>query len=340
MVESRTGPRLEEVAREVGVHPTTVSRALDPLRSHLVRSETREVIELAAKRMGYRPDLIARGLQSGRTSSVGVIVADLGNRFGTPMIHQLAAVLDTEMILPVIAETRDEHNRFARILDHMIGRRVDALVVAAARIQDQEIIEEANRSVPVVIVGRALPNSSLPQITTDDREGGSLVAQHLADLGHSRIAQLRGPTDVAAFNFRGEGFSELARARGMTEIDIHDTSSRPIHEEGRRLAKALFRLNELPTAVFAHNDLLALGVLAEFQAAGIRVPHDVSLVGYNDLAGMDLIAPPLTTIRPPTGDIGREAGKATFSLMAGEVPPDVCLPPTLMVRSSTSRPRR
>lgn len=339
MIEPRSAPRLEDVARQVGVHPTTVSRALDPLRSHLVHPQTRGMIEAAAKQMGYRPDLIARGLQGGRTSSVGVIVADLGNRFGTPMIHQLAAVLDTQMILPVIAETRDEHDRFARILDHMIGRRVDTLVVAAARLQDREIVEEADRLVPVLVVVRALPGSPLPQVVTDDREGGRLVAHHLADFGHKRVTQLRGPTDIAAFNARGDGFSEVARARGMIEIEVHDTGSRPIHEEGRRLALELLKLGDLPTAVFAHNDLMALGVLAEFQNAGVRVPDDVSLVGYNDLAGMDLIAPPLTTIRPATADIGREAGKATFQLMAGERPDNVDLPPSLMVRASTGPPR-
>ena len=129
-----TGPRLDDIAREVGVHPSTVSRALNPDRARLVKPDTRIAVEEAARRLGYRPDMVARGLQSGRTATVGVVVADLGNTFVTPIIHQLAAALETTGIMPVIAETQDDHGRFTRILDHMLGRRVDAIVTAAARL--------------------------------------------------------------------------------------------------------------------------------------------------------------------------------------------------------------
>lgn len=332
------GTKLDDIAREVGVHPSTVSRALNPQRAGLVKPDTRKAVEEAARRLGYRPDMVARGLQSGRTATIGVVVADLGNTFVTPIIHQLAAALEKAGMMPVIAETQDEHERFSRILDHMIGRRVDAVVTAAARSDDREILEAAARLVPVVVAARPLPDSPLPQVTHDDRAGARLAVEHLAHLGHSLVAQLRGPLDVANFSRREIGFTEACNTFGLQEVVVEDAGARPVFDEGRRLMRAfLARPSARPTAVFAHNDLMALGALAALGEAGLRVPEDVSLIGYNDLPAMDLVGPPLTTIRYPSSEIGRVAGELVIRLLAGEEPSDVCLDPVLVVRASTRR---
>jgi LacI family transcriptional regulator len=320
----------------VGVHPSTVSRALNPARADLVKPVTREAVQEAARRLGYRPDMVARGLQSGRTATVGVIVADLGNPFITPIIHQVAAALETATMMPVIAETQDEHDRFARILDHVISRRVDAIVTAAAREGDRDILESAARVIPVVVAARPLPGSSLPQVTHDDRRGAELVAHHLAGLGHTSVAQLRGPLDVANFAQRAAGFTGTARSLGLSEVEVPETGSRPIFDEGKRLMGSLLgRAGSLPTAVFAHNDLMALGALAALHGSGLRVPDDISLVGYNDLPAMDLVDPPLTTVRYPSREIGRAAGELVIDLLGGAFPDDVRLDPSLVVRGST-----
>ena len=331
-----SGPKLDDIAREVGVHPSTVSRALNPDRARLVKPDTRQAVEEAARRLGYRPDMVARGLQSGRTATVGVIVADLGNTFVTPIIHQLAASLEPAGIMPVIAETQDSHERFARILDHMLGRRVDAIVTAAARTSDQEILEAASRLVPVVVAARPLPDSALVQVVHDDREGARLVAQHLASLGHRRVAQLRGPLDVANFSARSEGFTTACLELDLEEIVVEEVGLRPVFDEGGRLMNALLEgAAERPTAVFAHNDLMALGALAALHRLGLAVPADMSIVGYNDLPAMDLVAPPLTTVRYPSREIGRAAGELVVAMLAGEEPESLVLDPTLVVRSST-----
>lgn len=332
------GPTLDDVAREVGVHPSTVSRALNPARADLVRPNTRAAVEDAARRLGYRPDMVARGLQSGRTATVGVVVADLANPFITPIIHQVAAALETATIMPVIAETQDEHDRFSRILDHIISRRVDAIVTAAAREGDRDILESAARVVPVVVAARPLPGSHLPQVVHDDEAGGRMAAEHLAGLGHVSVAQLRGPLDVANFARRAVGFGESCHRLGLDEVVVEAIGMRPIYDEGRRLMEALLAQGApRPTAVFAHNDLMALGALAALNDAGLRVPEDVSLLGYNDLPMMDLVAPPLTTIRYPSREIGRAAGELVVEVLGGAEPADVCLYPALIVRASTAR---
>ncbi|HEX2153642.1 MAG TPA: LacI family DNA-binding transcriptional regulator [Acidimicrobiia bacterium] len=331
-------PTLDDVAREVGVHPSTVSRALNPSRARLVNPETRQAVEEAARRLGYRPHMGARGLQSGRTATVGVIAADLGNPFVTPIIHGITASLEVAETMPVIAETQDEHDRFARILDHMLSRRVDAVVAVATRAGDRQILEDAARIAPVVIAARPLPGSHLPQVIHDDAAGATLAAEHLHELGHRTVVQLRGPLDVANFDRRAEAFSASCRRLGMTEIPLADTGARPISEEGRRLMETLLGGRAtVPTAVFAHNDLMALGALAALKAAGLEVPADVSLIGYNDLPAMDLVAPPLTTIRYPSREIGLAAGELVVELLSGTRPPGVCLEPALVVRASTRR---
>lgn len=331
-------PTLDDVAREVGVHPSTVSRALNPQKAVMVNPETRRAVEEAARRLGYRPHMVARGLQSGRTATVGVIAADLGNPFVTPIIHGITASLEVAEIMPVVAETQDEHDRFARILDHMLGRRVDAIVAAATRAGDRRILEDAARIAPVVIAARPLPGSTLPQVTHDDALGARMVAEHLHELGHRRVVQLRGPLDVANFEQRAGAFSETAGQLGMTEVELSEVGTRPIFEEGKRLMEALLQGDvPPPTAVFAHNDLMALGALAALKEAGRQVPEDVALVGYNDLPMMDLVAPPLTTVRYPSREIGVAAGELVIEVLAGSKPPSVCLAPALVVRASTRR---
>ncbi len=327
---------LHDVAREVGVHPSTVSRALDPTRSELVKESTRTKIIEVVERLGYRPHMIARGLQTGRTLTVGVVTADLGNTFVTPIIHGLTASLDTEGMMPVIAETQDDHVRFSNILDHMIGRQVDAIVSVASRAGDRGILESAARVVPVMIAARPLAHSILPQVVQDDRMGGRLAARHLAELGHKRVAQIRGPLDVENFARRAEGFSEEARHLGLSEIGMDAYAAAPVIDEGVRLGRLLVADHGLPTGVFAHNDLIAVGVLAALRDAGVGVPDAVSLVGYNDLPMVGYVNPPMTTIAYQGWEVGRIAGDLVRRMLSGDLVESVALEPRLVVRGSTA----
>lgn len=329
---------LHDVAREAGVHPSTVSRALDPARQSKVKESTRRRILEVAGALGYRPHMVARWLQSGRTATVGIVVADLGNTFVTPIIHGIAGAIEGAGMLAMIAETQDDHDRFANILDHMLSRRVDAVVALSARAGDREILEAAGRIVPVVVAGRPLERTALPQVAPDDRAGGALVAEHLRDLGHRVVAQLKGPEDVANFARRSRGFSEVCRVAGMEEITLSERAHRPTIDEGERLMSTLIdRRPVLPTAVFAHNDLMALGALTAIRGAGLDVPGSMSLVGYNDLPMIGHLSPPLTTVHYPSLEVGREAGEMIFGLLGGEERGDVSLLPRLVVRQSSRR---
>jgi LacI family transcriptional regulator len=291
-----------------------------------------------ADELGYRPDMVARGLKSGKTGTVGIITADLGNTFVTPIIHGIAAALEPAGMLPTIAETQDDHARMVNILDHMLSRRVDGIVALAARAADKEILEAADQIAPVVLAGRPLDDTTLHQVVHDNEHGGRLVAEHLHALGHRRVAQLRGPDDVANFPRRAAGFSTVVESRGMVEVIVPDRAERPVIEEGLRLMELLLETStDLPTAVFAHNDLMAVGALAFLRMRGIRVPDDMSLVGYNDLPMVGHLTPPLTTVRYQSLEVGRRAGELMVHILAGGDPDDITLTPTLVSRGSSRR---
>jgi LacI family transcriptional regulator len=329
---------LYDVARASGVHPSTVSRALDPTKHSRVKAETRERIIRVADELGYRPDLVARSLQSGRTGTVGVILADIGNTFITPLVHGIAAALESSRAMPTIAETQDDHARMLNILDHMLSRRVDGIVAVAARAADQQALEAAAKVVPVVLASRPLEETQLVMATHDDHEGGRLVAEHLYQLGHRTVAQLLGPNDVLNFPRRAEGFRQVVSDRGLHELTVDVCAERPVTEEGERLMELLLDNSpHLPTGVFAHNDLMALGALSVLRRRGLRVPEDISLLGCNDLPLVGHLTPPLSTVRLRPLELGKVAGDMVVRMLSGEQPASVSLGVSLIPRGSSRR---
>jgi LacI family transcriptional regulator len=336
---------LKDVARRAGVHPSTVSRALDPDKGSLVRDETRARVRAAAAELGYQGDAVASGLRRGRTNTFGVVVADLGNPFIAPLLRGIENQLEGRGLMALIAETQDDPSRMSRVLDNLAARRVDAVIVTGARSGDERLLRKAQQQVPIVLAIRDLPGSGLPAITHDDERGGRLAAEHLLELGHTRIAQLPGPHDVSNFQGRGAGFRDRLADKGIEVIEPSDTGRRPILAEGHRLMDLLLAEHEeLPTAIFAHNDLMAFGALEALAARGISCPRDIAVVGYTDTPMTAFTDPPITTIRLPGYELGRMAADtATMLIRDGEQPETkLSLPPVLVARASTlgwGRPR-
>lgn len=329
---------LKDVAARAGVHTSTASRALDPDRGSMVRDETVVRVRAAAEELGYRGDAIASGLRRGRTSTLGIVVADLGNPFIAPVVRGIENHLEGRGLMALIAETRDDPARMGRVLDHLIARRVDAVIVTGARRGDETVLRRAQRQLPIVLAVRYLPGSGISAITHDDERGGRLAADHLLEHGHQRIAQLRGPRDASSFMERAEGFRRLLDERGMTAIEVDDTAERPVLAEGRRLMELLLAQHrDPPTAIFAHNDLMAFGALQALAAEGRSCPQDVAVVGYNDTPMTAFTDPPITTIRLPGYELGRMAADTAVMLIEDHDQPvtSLSLPPVLVPRHST-----
>jgi len=332
-----------EVARRAKVHPSTVSRALSPGWAVYVGEATRRRVLKVAEELGYRPNALAQGLRNGRTGVIGVVVVDFEHPFTAALLRGLEIALEAVGIMPLVTETHESSERLERALDHLLARRVDAIITTAARYGDAAIIDRAARQVPTVLAVRSLPTERFPTIAHDDLAGGALAGRHLLELGHRRIAELCGPLDVSSFVQRQEGFRAALSQGGVRELAFQMSAVSATLEEGKRIARALIgSADELPTAVFAHNDLVAVGAIDAFAEVGARCPRDVSIVGYDDLTLADHLVPPLTTIQLPSFHLGRLAAEMAYSLIQtpDTPPPTVSLPPTLVVRASTAAPPR
>jgi LacI family transcriptional regulator len=339
----RTIVTLEDVARAAGVHYSTVSRALDPDTARQVNVVTRKRVQAVAIRMGYQKDMVASGLKRGRTHTVAVVVGDLGNPNVAPLLRGISNRFEPAGLMPLIVETQNDPARLERILDHLLSRRVDAVIVTAARLGDGPKLRRIRRrGIPVVLAVQTVPGIRLPAFTHDDILGGTLAAQHLLALGHRRVAQLRGPADIYSCLQRAQGFSQTIAAAGATEVVLRSSGPMGTAEEGGRLMRQLLDSKRpLPTGIFAHHDLMAFGALSVAEERGLVCPRDFSIVGYADLPNLDRMVPALTSISLPREELGRLTAEVMIELLSSAARPPASrkLAPTLVVRQSTGPPR-
>lgn len=331
---------LRDVADLVGVHPSTVSRALDPRSASLVSEATRDRVRKAADELGFQVDTVASGLRRGRTQTIGVVVPDLSNPYAAPMIRGIENSLDSRNYMALITETQDDQSRARRVFDALLGRRVDAVITLASRSGDEALLRRVAKRVPVVLAIRDLTGSGLPGVVGDEERGGRIAADHLIDMGHTRVAQLHGPLDVTSFVHRGAGFSSRVAERGATLVDFTTTARAPTIEEGRTcMAQLLAHPGERPTAVFAHNDLMAVGAIEAITDAGLNCPQDISVLGYNDAPLTGYTDPPLSTIALPGYELGRFAAEMALSFVEDPTREAhvLSLPPRLVPRASVRR---
>jgi LacI family transcriptional regulator len=340
---SRGSVTIKDVARAAGVNPATVSRALNPAKMFLVTPETRSRVQEAARALGYQPHFGARSMRSGRTTTIGVVVADITNPIFGLVVRGISNTLEREGFLAFVTETQDDRARLRHAVDNLIGRRVDAFIIACARAGDRSLIRELSRNgTQIVLAMRNLAGSGLPAVVHDDVDGGSLAAAHLLELGHRRISTLPGPTDRQSFADRYKGFNDALAASGMQLHDPPQYADAATTTEGQRLMEVILAgATPPPTAVFAHNDDMAVGAINAIRRRALDCPGDISVVGYNDAPFMDQLSPPLTTIRFPADTIGRYSGEIAIRLVkepSSEVA-TISFPPKLIRRQSTAPPR-
>ena len=334
---------IRDVALAANVHVSTVSRALDPSKRSLIAEATRERVVAAAKELGYQPHLVASGLRRGQTLTVGIVVPDLGNPIYAPLARGATHALEGANYMPLLADTQDDHERLARFLRHLAERRVEAIIATAARLDDaQLLVEIAQRGIPVVTAVRTVSSTGLPAVLHDDTAGGRLAAEHLLDLGHERVAQVRGSLEVEPFVRRTEAFTAAVTAAGATLTDGVPPVPHLTADEGRSAALALLDVDPArrPTGVFVQNDVMALGALMAVRDLGLRCPEDVSIVGYNDAFFAAHTDPPLTTVRLDAYQVGHAAGVLALEMIAdpGQEHRGSSVPPELVVRRSTAPP--
>ncbi|MBW8637562.1 LacI family transcriptional regulator [Hoeflea sp. WL0058] len=314
-------PSMKELAQRLGVDRSTISRALSQDKAHLVAPETREKVRRMAIDAGYRPDLTAASLRRGRSQTIGVLVADLENETFINVIRTLIASLNVDGVpvtTPLIAETRDKPNAASRLIETFLSRRVDAIISLASTEADERALEDASREVPVILAIRTLAALNLPSALCDDREGGAMVARHLVERGHKLVCQVQGPPLATTFKLRAQGFSKICADLGVREVTKPIYTAEATPTAGKKALDLVFDCEERPTAIFAHNDAIAIGVIEALRERGLRVPEDMAVAGFNDTRLAQVLSTPLTTVAYPIREVGEHAALLFHSLIAGE----------------------
>jgi LacI family transcriptional regulator len=343
MAAVRPSVTLRDVARAARVHPGTVSRALNADTRGLVNEETAERVIRAAEELGYRPNPIARGLKTNRSFTVGVLVPDLTNPLFPPIVRGIDDRLGAAGYTSLIANTDNDPDRERQDFDAMRARQVDGFITATARLDREFQSETEGVEQPIVLVNRRLEDESLPAVTVDDREGARLAVEHVAALGHRRVAHLGGPQALSTGRQRRIGFVEAMAGAGLEVDEAAVRFAAAFTEaEGARVCRELLDAAPGVTAIVAGNDLLALGCYDVLAERGLHCPADVSVVGFNDMPFADRFDPPLTTVRIPHREIGAAAADLLLERLAegGHEPRQLLLAPTLAVRRSTAPPPR
>jgi LacI family transcriptional regulator len=325
---------IRNVAKLAGVAPSTVSHYLN--QSAPLSSTTAKNVERAIATLNYRVNLGARGLRQRKTLSIGLVIPNIT----TPFFGEIASVIENMFwekgyqTLLCISE-RDVEREFLQVLN-LASRQVDGLLVAYSS-EHSKVFEAARTlSIPTVFVDRAV--SGQYSVATDNFYGGVLAARHLYELGHRRIGVLCGEIEIRNVAERLAGF--------QAELAQHGIEIRPEHiVHGRQELQFGLKVSQLfgeccPTAIFATNDIVAVGAWRTLIEAGYRLPEDMSVVGFDDIEISRYLVPPLTTVAQPTREIGARAVKLLLQLIADRsgaaTPVSVLVSPTLKIRGSTA----
>jgi LacI family transcriptional regulator len=320
-----------------------VSRALSGAMSHLVAPEVTKRIRAAAAALGYQPNVTAAGLRTGRSGLIGVLAPDIADPGFPPILSGVTETLGTHGYATIVLDVGPDRSRQQELVDRLIARGVDGLVLATVTLNDPVVGHCLAASVPVVLVNRTDLRRKLSAVVTDDEAGMQLAVEHLVGLGHRRIGHIAGPQDVSTGALRRAGFKASATKAGLPAQDIMiETARTYTREEGRLAALRLLDRKLAPTAIVAANDLLALGIYDALGKRGLRCPSDVSVVGHNDMPYVDMLSPPLTTVRIAQRNMGNQAARLLLDQVADPAArrERIVLEPSLVVRGSTAPPRR
>lgn len=325
---------LEMVAQAAGVSPSTVSRILNG--SAVVSDTKKQAVDDAIARLGFVPNPVARSLAGGRSFSIGVVTQAIDSPFYGAALRGVEEVCDGAGYQPLFVSGHWNAAAEARCIEVLRARRVDGIIVLTGRLTDAAL-KACAKQLPVVVTGRTLKAPGLFALNFDNFEGGRMAAQHLLQLGHRRIAFIAGDGDHPDANERLRGYRTALEAAGIA-YDPALVVPGEYHEVSGLLAvNRLLDTGQRFTAILAANDQMALGATLGLHRRALRVPDDVSVVGFDDLPTSLYATPPLSTVHQPAYELGQLAAQALMQLLAGGKP-TVALPaPRFIARESSRR---
>jgi LacI family transcriptional regulator len=333
-----TTPTLAEVAAAAGVSAMTASRALNDQRG--VSRETRDRIVQLATEMGYVTNRVAQKLSSGQSRVIGVLADHLDNPFisslVTGVVRAAAAANNEVLIYSLVDHEKRPKSNVLKLLQQFTDGVVALLPYEFGFVQAL-----TTGRIPVITIDHPREHSEFPSVAADSYGGARKAMNHLAELGHKRIAFVSGAEQLESASQRHRAYDDAVAVLGLVRDPALVMTGTYSVEGGRAAAEQLLSLKKRPTAVFASNDLSAFGVMSVLQERGLKIPEDISVVGFDDLPAASQMHPALTTIRQPIEDLGSAAVNTLLAMIAGlhSSTTQVTLPTELIVRQSTAIPR-
>ena len=327
---------LADIAQATGFSINTVSRALNGKPD--VHERTREIIQAVARKLNYHPDRLARGLRQQATRVIGLVVSDVANPFfGSLMksISRHARARDYQVLL----QDSDESSILeSNAIDVLLAERIDGVLICPVQVESASIERLIGSGLPVVLVGRYFQDLDVDFVSPDDTQGGRLAAQHLLDLGHRRIGMINASPWISSARDRQEGFVQAHEAAGVAVDSSLIRSGVVDHLAGYREATTLLQEHPDLTAIVAYSDFVAFGIARAIWEAGLSIPEDISLVGFDDTPLATCLPVPLSTVRTPIEQLGSRSVDVLCRKIEGEysLPTRETLPLVFVERSSTS----
>lgn len=329
-------PSLTDVARRAKVSIATVSRVIN--KSDKVMPETRELVGRAMKELGYRPSRVARRLRQrgGRRNLLGLIIPDIQNPFFAEMARGAEDAAYANEFAVILCNSDDDLKKEQFYLDVMQSESVDGIILPPINEQDAAVLQLVASGLPIVTVDRSLAYSAMDKVEVDNRRGACEAVEHLIKLGHKRIGLIAGLPKVSTSRERQQGYEDALASHKLPLRPEYVKTGDYKQASGRMLAEELLALAAPPTALFAANNLMAVGALEAIHARRLKVPGDIALIGFDDLPWADALDPPLTVIRQPAYEVGRAAVELLLKRLSDPKRPETHLKllPKLVIRGS------
>ncbi|MGC4999337.1 MULTISPECIES: LacI family DNA-binding transcriptional regulator [unclassified Streptomyces] len=327
---------IKDVAAAAGVSVATVSRVLNAHPSVSAEARSRVLASVAA--LGYRPNAVARSLRTDQTHALGLVIGDVLNPYFTELarsVEEAARALGYSVIIGNADERPDLQDHHVTTL---LDRRIDGLLVSPAPGGSPLLLDAARAGTPLVFVDRWIPGAEVPVVRADGRRAVRELVAHLHGLGHRRLAIIAGPAGTTTGSERVAAFRDAMAAYGLPLAAEYIGHGDFQAASGRRVTEGFLALPEPPQAVFAADNLMALGALDAIRARGLRVPDDIALAVFDDIPWFVHTEPPITAIAQPTGELGRAAVRALVDRIEGRAAESVTLDARLVVRRSCGAP--
>jgi LacI family transcriptional regulator len=335
MASYRKSPTMKDVARIADVSLQTVSTVVNDKPG--VTDETRQRVLAAVEKLGYRPYSIARSLRTRRTRTIALVISDIANPSFATMASAAEVHAHANGYSLVLYNTHDDVEREASYIEIATERWVDGVLFVAAADRLDGLAALHSAGIPSVAIDRIPQGYGGPSVTIDNRAAGCLAAQHLLELGHTRLAHISGPLCLRLARERQDGFRRRVEESGVNPGLTACAEGDWTCIAGYDAMRAVLHQGPRPSAIFAANDRMAIGAMAALTDAGLRVPYDISIVGLDDIEVSAYQCPPLTTIQQPFGDLATTALRLLLDLLADRSPPttQIVMQPRLVVRHST-----